>query len=209
MMCGNAFFFRIALLFLVVLAPVAMGGQLDEALDAHLGSDQAILVISVDTEIPFKAIRIKRPDEVFGDLVAENTSAGKSLSMIVMPAGHYQWTEVLLGTADFERGHIVLNGNKNQNYEFDVQAGKINYPGDFVIQTNFGNVLTEALSHLALPTNPFLFHIRYYIQLRDRMAMLLETLTPEERKAFDRIGFVYIGPGNDAFPDYYEKLAAH
>ncbi len=180
--------------------------QISDVLATPLKASEGILVISVDSEVPFKSIRLKRTSEIFGELEAQDSPAGKSIYLVAMPAGHYQWIEVLLGTTNFQRGEVGLAGNDKKRYEFDVKAGKVNYPGDFVIKSQYGERLTNAMKSLNLNISSFLFNITYYIDIRDRMAMLLGRLTPEQRKAFSKIGFEYVGPGQDAFPAYYGKF---
>jgi hypothetical protein len=199
-------------LLLVSLSALAFAGEVhadsvDEVLATPLKPDEGILVLRVDTEFAFKSLRLKRPSQPIGDLFAEDAPAGLSVYMAVVPAGHYQWTQILLGTMDFQRSWVDMYNTKHR-FEFDVQPGKVNYPGDFVIRTNLGDTLTQALKELDLPYAVMLLHVIYHGDLTDRLAMLMTTLTPEQRQALDRIGFAYIGPGEDSFPAYYQKIVA-
>jgi hypothetical protein len=189
-------------------ATPALADDIDNVLNRPLKADEGILVIAVDSEFAFKALRIKRDSQLIGDIYAEGAPAGKSLYMAVVPKGHYEWKELLLGENNFQRGIVTLGGSK-RHYDFDVKAGKVNYPGDFVISTNQGEALTKALDMLGIKYGQAgVRNVLYYIELRDRLATLLGRLSPSQRQAVDRLGFRYIGPGDDAFEDYRESVVA-
>ncbi len=193
-------------LILFLIPGVAYPDQIDDVLSQPLKADEGILVISVDTEVPFRALKFRNSSKVFDDDEAENTPSGKSLQLVTLPAGHYKWLSVVLGTSNFTRGVIGIGSINGHKYEFDIKAGKVNYPGDFVVQSQYGERLTNALREQKLNTSAFLYNIRYYIDLKDRVSILLENLTPAQRIAIARLGFEYAGPGKDPFPAYYLTL---
>lgn len=196
------------LLFGALMAQNAIAGQIEDVLNTPLSHDEGILLVSVDTEVPFEGLHLKSSSRVFDSVVAENVKPGKSLYLVILPIGHYQWRSIDIGGADFYRGKLDLDKNSSEKYEFDIRPGKINYPGDFIIQTQYGSALTKAMAEQKLSMSSFLFTLTYYTELRDRFATVLANLTPEQVKAFNRIGYLYVGPGNDMFPEYYVNLAA-
>lgn len=198
----------VSILGCALAATPALADDLDEVLNTHLKADEGILVLSVDSEFAFKALRIKRDNQLIGDIYAEGAPAGKSLYMAVVPEGHYEWKEILLGENNFRREVVNVNNTK-YHFDFVVKAGKVNYPGDFVISTNQGEALTKALEIVGIKYGQVgVQGIVYYVELRDRMATFLGQLSPEQHRSVDRLGFSYVGPGDDAFNDYYESLTA-
>lgn len=204
-MKGSSCFVAISILGCLLATTPALADDIDEVLNTPLKADEGILVIAVDSEFAFRALRIKRDGELVGNLYAIDAPAGKSLYMVVVPKGHYEWKEILQGVHNFQRGTVLVSSTK-YHYDFDVQAGKVNYPGDFVISTNQGEALTNALKIVGIKyAEVGLRDIRYYTELRDRLGTVLGQLSPEQHQAIDRLGFIYVGPGSDSFNNYYHS----
>lgn len=189
------------------LPSTVIAGQDADLHNARLKPNEGFLVVSVDTGVPFRSLRLRRPDEIFGDLVAQNQPVGRNVRMIVMPAGHYQWINVNLGTASWQRTYIWINTKQEEQYGFTLMAGKVNYPGDFVIQPIVSSGLYKTL--MDVPNAFVFFRGRYYIYLIDRFAMLYDELSPVQEQILKKYGLVYVGPGTDPFPGFYSYLLGH
>ncbi|HEX7965500.1 MAG TPA: hypothetical protein VF651_07260 [Gammaproteobacteria bacterium] len=163
----------------------------------QLQAAQGVLVVSVDTDMPLKSLRFRRLDQAADEQqVAEQAVAGRSVQFLVLPAGHYRWTEVDLGGAN----SIPLDRSASPRYEFTVQAGKVSYPGDFVVRAEGGRSADQAAA--SVTNGASLADVGYSLSLVDRYAMLLDALAPAQRDALGRLGLVYVGPGGDDFPFY-------
>ena len=198
----------IGLFLLALLSPAGvLAGQDTNLLNKQLKPDEGFLVVSVDTGVPFRSLRLRRPDEIFGDLVAQNQPAGRDVRIIVMPAGHYQWVNMNLGTASWQRTYLWINARQKKQYAFNLVAGRVNYPGDFVIQPIVSSGLYKAL--MDVPNAFVFFRGSYYVYMIDRFAMLHDELSPVQEQLIRKYGLVYVGPGNDPFPGFYANLTGH
>jgi hypothetical protein len=166
-----------------------------------LAPGDGVLVVAVDTMVPFNDLRLTRPNDTFAAIAARDLPKGRSVRFIEVPAGDYQWAKVDLSSYGYENYYVALDRNDKQRFTFTVKAGIINYPGDFVLMVD-PNKLVWSQSFLYTAVG------RYYIQLIDRNAMLLDDLTPDQASMIERLGLVYTGPGTDDFQRYYNSLLA-
>jgi len=150
-----------------------------------------VLAIVINSDISFQNLRLIRPHDAFSAIAARYVPSGRTVRFVEMPAGEYQWVRVDVSENGYMRYWIPLDNDKEQRYHFTIKPGVINYPGDFEVGTDSRS-----------------FENRYYIQLIDRSAMLLEELHPEQRKMLDTTGWIYTGPGSDEFPGYFQSLVA-
>ena len=163
-----------------------------------LAPGDGVLVVVVDTMLPFNDLRLTRPGDTFHAIAARDLQKGRSVRFIEVPAGEYQWTEVDLSNSGY---YVPLNRDKKLKYTFTVKPGVINYPGDLMISVDEDKqIFASALLYGAIH--------KYYVQLIDRNAMLLDDLTPDQAKMVRRLGLVYTGPGLDTFADYYKSVTS-
>lgn len=180
----------------VLIGMAARAAQPADLSHLQLKADEGVLVVSVDTDLPLKSMRFRRPDQAVGEQVAEQAPVGRSVRFLVLPAGQYRWAEVDLGGAH----SIPLDRPASSHYEFTVAAGKVNYPGDFVVRAEGGAGADQAAASVS--NGASLADVGYSLSLVDRYAMLLDALAPAQRDALGRLGLVYVGPGGDDFPFY-------
>lgn len=166
-----------------------------------LAPGDGVLIVAVDTMVPFSDLRLTRPKDTFAAIAASDLPRGRSVRFIELPAGNYQWAKVDLNSSGYAQYYVPLDRNKKQRYAFTVKPGVINYPGDFVLMVD-PNRLIWNQSYLYTAVG------KYYIQLIDRNAMLLDDLTPDQASMIERLGLVYTGPGTDDFQSYYKSLLA-
>ena len=147
-----------------------------------------VVVVALDTMVPFADLRLIRPQDAFAAIAARNLPKGRTVRFVEVPAGEYQWAEVNLGYYGYMHYFLTLDRNEKQRYTFTVKPGVINYPGDLVIDV-YENQADG-----------------FYIQQIDRNAMLLDDLTPDQAAMVDRLSLIYVGPGTDDFESYYKSI---
>src|ERR1700742_3626574 len=73
--------------------------------EGTLAPGDAVLVVAVDTMVPFGDLRLIRPSNTFSTIVATDLHKGRSVRFIEVPAGDYQWATIDLNT---RYGHYFL-----------------------------------------------------------------------------------------------------
>lgn len=199
--------FLFLMLFGLVLTGCASINDVEDY-SGKMHPGNGILVVSVDTMIPFSDLRLIRPDDTFAAIAARNLPLGRSLRFVELPAGDYSWARVELGNDGYYEHYIALDKSKKERYTFTVKPGVVNYPGDFVVQLDEGDLLKLIPANIA-GYQIFDYLSGFYIQLIDRNAMLLQDLKPEQKGMIAKLGMVYVGPGMDSFSDYYKSIAGN
>lgn len=166
-----------------------------------LAPGDGVLVVVVDTMVPFSDLRLTRPGDAFAAIAARDIPKGRSVRFIEVPAGEYQWAKVDLTNTAYGHYYVPLDKDKKVKYTFTVKPGVINYPGDLSIRIDDDK---QAFAN----ANFYAAINEYYIQLIDRNAMLLDDLTPDQAKMVQHLGLQYTGPGADTFADYYKSMVA-
>lgn len=96
-----------------------------------LGTDEGLVVIQIDTDVAIERIALS------SGVVASALQAGQHLWLIRAKSGRDRWESVKLLPQTTTESSIrpeaigVLN---EREFEFDVVAGAINYPGEIVIR---------------------------------------------------------------------------
>ena len=183
-----------------LLAGCAASVQDVKDYEGTLAPGDGVLVVAVDTMVPFSDLRLIRPNDTFSAIASQALPKGRTVRFIEVPAGTYQWATVDLSTS-YQHYYVPLDRNKKQRFTFTVKPGVINYPGDFVLMVDDNRAIYgEAGLYSAINS--------YYIRLVDRNAMLLDDLSPDQAKMIAHLGLTYTGPGNDDFETYYKTLSA-
>ncbi len=195
----------LALLATLLLAGCVTGVRETNELPTRLPKGEGAVAVVIDSNTPFLTLRVAQPNDVFAAIAARNIPAGRSIRFIVVPAGHYAWARADMSRMFDYHTWVELNKDEDKKrFEFEVKAGKVNYPGDFVVRTEDSTYTVDG---------PGGMHFGYYggnkysIETKDRAAMLLGDLTASETAIVRDLGLVYTGPGEDKFPAYYLKLA--
>lgn len=193
-----------ALLAVLLCGCVTVVKETDK-LPSSLPAGKGALVVVIDSNRPFRTLRVKQSGDVFAAVAAKNIPAGRSVRFIVLPAGHYGWVRTDINQIFGFHAWVDLDkGQGKKRFEFDVKAGTVNYPGDFILRTE-GSAYT--VSGMDGKRVQYWTGDRYFLATKDRAAMLLGDLTPNELAIIRQLGMVYTGPGQDVFPEYYLKLA--
>jgi hypothetical protein len=119
----------ISLLFALLLAMGCASARLIAA-DGPLvlKPNQGILVVHVDSDFPIRRLRF---DSVI--TAASDLGTGEYVALAVVPAGDYHWTTIEVPISDgvyFYRFRM----RRDSNWNFKVEAGRINYPGQIIVR---------------------------------------------------------------------------
>lgn len=113
----------VGFLLAAVLAPAAIAKDDYDKLDP----DEGLLLVAVENGIGAESVRVSG-EGLFNTDVAGRLDSGRNVRLMRFPAGKYRWAKVSLGTG----AHFNLD--RTAAYEFTVEAGVINYPGELVMQ---------------------------------------------------------------------------
>ena len=147
-----------------------------EALAAgvELGPDEGILIIHTATDVPVAALQAGEAE------VARNLREGVRYEFVIAKAGRYRWTSASLGPPA-RRGRYWRNELRFWDidyWEFRVEPGVINYPGQMILYTRTGVVNARVANRSG----------QMWLILRDRFPELA-----------DRYPVVYTGALRDDF----------
>jgi acetyl esterase/lipase len=152
-----------------------------------LSSDEGYLVIHVDTDVAIERIAAGGQDFV------RNLQPGRHLWLVRAKAGRARWTSVKLTPQPSNSGPIrpkafsVLN---EKEFEFEVEAGAVNYPGDLVIR-------------LADPDAGIMAGIS--VRNRNHSAMAVRKLAKTHSGLLAAHPIRYAGSSGDEFLQFYTK----
>jgi len=159
-----------------------------------LAEDEGLLIIQIDTDIPLEAISFDRGP------VAENLPKGRHLWMVRARAGHYSWNRIQMGVETGKRRSLDLDDYRylmrvedwvwDDEYEFDVVAAEINYPGELIIRSD---VILRSVG------------AGYSVRNRNHSAMAIRELQKTHAATLRMYPLRYTGAGEDGFLDYYSR----
>ena len=98
-----------------------------------LASDEGFLVVQIDSDLGVERL------QAGSGVIARDLQPGRHLWLVRMKVGTYRWSGVRLLAQSQVDNMIrpesvgVLN---EKEFEFDVEAGAVNYPGELVIRMN-------------------------------------------------------------------------
>lgn len=88
------------------------------------------LVIQIDAEVGIARL------DLDGWAVVRDLQAGQHLWLVRMKAGNYRWTAARLAPQNVASGMIEtkqIDVLDQEEFEFEVEAGQVNYPGEIVV----------------------------------------------------------------------------
>src|SRR5690606_21576501 len=104
--------------------PVAAIGAGDTI---RLDAAEGLLAIAVDSSLPLQQVVVTAL--AGGTTIAlQRPPAGRRIALYAVPAGRYRWDRVV------ERDDLDYDLRGDPEFEFDVRAGVVNYPGDLVFR---------------------------------------------------------------------------
>ena len=98
-----------------------------------LSEDEGYLIVQIDTDVPVEQVLFDTGP------VASALPKGQHLWILRLPARRYAWYRIDLGSqAGVNDEYLVSHdGLSHENeFEFDVLPGIINYPGELIIRTD-------------------------------------------------------------------------
>jgi hypothetical protein len=152
-----------------------------------LAADEGFVVIQIDTDVGVEHIQLDHRD------IVRDLQPGEHLWLIRMKAGRKRWTSVRLMPQSRTEDAIepeakgVLN---EKEFEFDVQAGAINYPGELIVR--FG-------------VEDFGIGSGVSVRNRNHSAMAIRRLAKSHAKLLADHPLRYAGGSGDEFLQFYTQ----
>lgn len=153
-----------------------------------LAPDEGFLVVQIDTALLLESVTAS------GVTLANSLPPGEHLWLVRMRAGNYRWDSLRLAAQTLASSSIrpvsvsVLN---DQEFSFDVQAGKVNYPGHLLVD------VTESGIHGGVA-----------VRNRNHSAMAIRKLLRSHADLIAAHDLRYAGRSGDEFLDYYSRERA-
>lgn len=148
----------------------------------RLGPGEGFVLVAVDTNVDLYKVRLNRDGKMWGDGTMSDLKRGQNYRLYVAPAGRYEWREISL----FQGFRYRLGTDKE--FEFDVSAGDITYPGDLVFS----------------PTSLW----RADFRRANRGLAAISWLQRNHPAVYAQFAFNYAGHYPDPFPAFYKSVAA-
>ena len=167
-------------------------------LPLSLAEDQGLLIVQIDTNSSIQRI------SAGASVVSENLPKGRHIWIASLPSGRYAWSEVRIefqGIRQIYRPGQFKRLNEHE-FEFDVVAGQINYPGELMIRTDPGSYHFDVYRGRA----GYFWDIS--IRNRNHSAMAIRSLMKSHAMLLDEYPVRYAGSSGDGFLDFYGKEKA-
>jgi dipeptidyl aminopeptidase/acylaminoacyl peptidase len=155
----------------------AIGSQFKAGEEVKVKDGNGLLAVDINTTNAYvNVVKVERVGSLFGGTSLTGLGLGDNVRLVELPAGTYRWSRVDMNGA-------YLHIRDDERFQFKVEPGVINYPGDLDIQsTGSGN--------------------RYYTTVSDRAGRAmsnLDTMYPGVRHKFP---LRYQGALPDGFPEF-------
>lgn len=178
----------IVVLVVVLLLPSIANAlhRVDPGETPSLKDGEGLLAISVDTSEALASVKFLKAGAFFSGDVLSRVPAGRTMQLYVVPAGRYQWNKVNL--FDTFGWSSILTLKDDPEYGFEVQAGRITFPGELVVRPQG------------------LWRARVWIA--NRSLPVVDWLRGKFPQTYARYPFAYSGHYPDPFPEFYRKELA-
>ncbi|MBL8297145.1 MAG: S9 family peptidase [Rhodanobacteraceae bacterium] len=113
------------LLLCFLIGATALGAVADT--DTPLSEGEGWIAVIVDNSAHISSLRLDGPG-LLGDDLVKNLGDGRNVRVVRAKAGKYRWS--MMTRRD---GYLSLK--RDAQFEFTVEAGKLNYPGNFVVES--------------------------------------------------------------------------
>jgi acetyl esterase/lipase len=164
-----------------VLPAQAVIRKIDPGAVPKLAADEALLLIVVDTETDLEKVSIARNGVNLDVRSMRSLDKGRTAQLFAVPVGRYRWSSVGLRISSGLR----VDFRSDEEYEFDVKPGRINYPGDLLHR------LSSAL--------------RRTIHVSNRGLLAMDWLQAQHPTLYRDYVFEYTGHYPDPFPGLYRE----
>jgi dipeptidyl aminopeptidase/acylaminoacyl peptidase len=143
----------------------------------QLEAGEGLLVVGVDSNMPLVRVKVRKDGAVFGGGDLKDLPEGRSLRLYALPAGRYEWSQL----RPLRRLRYDLRNEPE--FEFVVEAGKINYAGD--------------LQFRAKSVDDSTFHVA------NRSLGVIDWLKKNHPQVYAGYALSYTGHYPDPFPAFY------
>ena len=167
-------------------------------LPLSLAEDEGLLIVQIDTNSSVARI------SAGASVISENLPKGRHIWIASLPAGRYAWSEVRIEFAGLRNSYRPGQFKRlnEHEFEFDVVAGQINYPGELVIRTDPDSFQFDV----------YRGHAGYFwdisIRNRNHSAMAIRSLLKSHARLLDDYAVRYAGSSGDGFLAFYAKEKA-
>jgi len=148
-----------------------------------LKADEALLVVGVDTNTEIEVARFVRTGQNSEMKSLHSLGKGQNLRLLVAPAGRYRWS-----TVELREPQVRFRAHKDDEVDFEVRAGRLNYAGDLIFR-KVGDY--SATLHIS-----------------NRSLAVIDWLRAQHSAPFEAFAFDYVGRYPDPFPAFYRKEIA-
>ncbi len=181
------FVLTLVLLAAIGMAPAAIAAKTKYVIEigeiTSLTEDEAILVLVLDTKGTVNDLELKRRGSMFTAYSASFPISGRRVYFLKVKPGTYYWKRAKAGL-----GSNWFFSFDKEEYDFEVVAGTINYPGDFIFHLQDNNT-------------------RARVRLLNRTSQVVKKLLEENASLYRDIGLRYHGDYPDDFSDFYSGLS--
>ncbi|MFK7897058.1 MAG: hypothetical protein AB8G23_14530 [Myxococcota bacterium] len=152
-----------------------------------MAAEEGILIVQIDTDLPLASV------DLGSGRVATNLPAGQHLWMIPAKAGRDEWARFVVsvgGGATHSVSMSEVNVRFDDEFEFDVEAGAVNYPGELIIRSDGWSGSSPDV----------------VVRNRNHSAMAVRRLRERHGAELDRLPLRYGGRSQDGFLSYYTRV---
>ncbi len=159
-----------------LIVPIDASGPIE------LAPNEALLIVHIDTEVALERLVLNNRS------VARSLAEGRHVWMVRVPVGSYSWKRIEIGKQLRYREKYRLESDEEMSFE--VEAGKINYPGELVVRRS--------------PQSSWRNRI-LIVRNRNHSAMVVRDLKGSHDALLSSFPLHYAGSSGDGFLEYYMK----
>lgn len=178
---------RFGLVLALLFGPLTADAvsKIDPGEVPKLAPGKGFLVVVVDTTSRISSVRVKKQGGVLEAAVLPHIDIGRTLQLYVVDAGEYAWDELNL-TTRVMRARYALG--KDPEYHFQVEAGRINYPGELIVRPR---TLEQTGFHIS-----------------NRALTVIDWLESQHPSLYRNYPIHFSGLYPDPFPEFYRAQKA-
>jgi hypothetical protein len=155
---------------------------IDASHPAELAPNEGLLILHIDTEIPLTRLILSRR------IIARSLAKGRHVWIARALEGSYSWEAIEIENEYGRRLKYTLD--PDEELTFEVEAGKINYPGELSIRS--GSQFARGNEELI-------------VRNRNHSAMAVRELEGSYDSILRSLPLHYAGSSGDGFLEYYTQ----
>lgn len=155
--------------------------------DERLAADEGFVIIAVDTDVGIADLRLDKFS------IAGNLQPDRHLWIVKMKAGRYRWRSVRLvahRAGEKEIRPEAINVLNEREFDFEVEPGYVNYPGEIIVRLNVPQYGIE---------------MGVSVRNRNHSAMAIRRLEKTDAALLGKHPLRYAGMSGDGFLEFYSK----